>query len=297
MAGTPNRYYSAIAQDTTLSSPATAGATSITVTATTGFPTTFPYTLALDWNTSLEELVDVTSVTGLTLFVTRAVDSTTATGHGAGAVVRHVLTARDIREAQQYMSNTTGVHGVTGNVVGTTDVQVITNKTMAYGSNTFTGFPSGFVAPTIGATPIASGASVPTLAGLALSYPFENWYINAVAFAGYTAYCQTNGSVQYLTTASTANGTLNITAASGVALNSIMTVGEAITFALLITNTATPFYPNAIQVDGGAITPKWSNGTAPTAGNASAVDIYQFTVLKTANATFTVLAIGPVKYA
>ena len=141
-----------------------------------------------------------------------------------------------------------------------------------------------------------------TIAGLTtqgelLEYPYENWYINGAAFAGYTAYLQTNlSAVHYLTGTSTANGTLNITAASGTTLNSVMATGQAITFSLLITNT-TAYYANAYQVDGSAVTPKWSGGTAPSAGNASAVDIYQFTILKTGNAAFTVLAAGPIKYA
>jgi len=43
-------------------------------------------------------------------------------------------------------------------------------------------------------------------------------------------------------------------------------------------------------MDGSSVTPKWQGGTAPTAGNASSVDVYAYTVIKTANATFTVLA-------
>lgn len=137
-----------------------------------------------------------------------------------------------------------------------------------------------------------------TLAGSVFQYPLEAWYINATAFAGYTAYLQTNNAVHYLTTTSTANGALNITYASGVTLNANMVTGQAISFALLITNT-TAYYANSIQVDGttSGVTTKWSGGTAPSAGNASAVDIYQFTILKTGSATFTVLAAGPIKYA
>lgn len=155
---------------------------------------------------------------------------------------------------------------------------------------------STYIVKASGSINDATKSGTQTLINKTLAYPMESWYINASAFAGYTAYIQTNTAVHYLTGTSTGNGTLNITYASGVTLNSNMVVGQAITFALLITNT-TAYYPNAIQVDGSAVTSKWSGGTAPAAGNASAVDAYQFTILKTANAVFTVLAAGPVKYA
>ena len=112
-----NRYYSSIAQDTTLTSGITSGATSMTVSATTGWPlTTYPFTLALDYNTSLEELVDVTAVTGTTVTITRGVDSTTPVAHGVGAIVRHVITARDLTDAQTHYNTalSAGAHGVTG---------------------------------------------------------------------------------------------------------------------------------------------------------------------------------------
>jgi len=62
------------------------------------------------------------------------------------------------------------------------------------------------------------------------------------------------------------------------------------TCAILMTQGSTPYYLNAYQVDGSSVTPKWSGGTAPSAGNASSIDSYSFTIIKTADATFTVLA-------
>ena len=56
----------------------------------------------------------------------------------------------------------------------------------------------------------------------------------------------------------------------------------------LDTNGVTPYYVTAVQVDGVGQTVKWQNGTAPSAGNASSIDAYVFTVIKTASATFTV---------
>jgi len=110
------RYYSATAQDTTLTSAATNSSTSIVVAATTGYPTSYPFILALDYNTSAEELVAVTSASGLTLTVTRAYNGTTAQAHAVGAVVRHVITAQDLTDAQTHYGTTltAGAHGVTG---------------------------------------------------------------------------------------------------------------------------------------------------------------------------------------
>jgi hypothetical protein len=69
-----------------------------------------------------------------------------------------------------------------------------------------------------------------------------------------------------------------------------MSVGQSITAVLMVTNGSTAYYANAFQVDGTSVTPKWSGGTAPTSGNASSIDVYTFTIIKTASATFTVLA-------
>jgi hypothetical protein len=56
------------------------------------------------------------------------------------------------------------------------------------------------------------------------------------------------------------------------------------------TNGTTAYYPTAFQVDGTAVTPKWVNGTAPSAGNASSIDVYTYNIIKTAANTYTVLA-------
>jgi hypothetical protein len=125
-----NRYYSSTAIDTTLTSSINNGAVTISVASTSGFPTSYPYTLALDYDTGSEELVDVTAASGTTLTIVRGRDGTSAVAHDAGAVVKHVISGRDLREAQEHIAGTTSVHGVTGSVVGTTDTQTLTNKTL-----------------------------------------------------------------------------------------------------------------------------------------------------------------------
>jgi hypothetical protein len=125
-----NRYYSSTAVDTTLTGAINSSATSITVASVSGFPASYPYTLALDYDTSSEELVNVTAAAGTTLTITRGQDGTTGVSHDAGAQVKHVISGRDLREPQEHMAASSAVHGVTGSVVGTTDTQTLSNKTL-----------------------------------------------------------------------------------------------------------------------------------------------------------------------
>jgi hypothetical protein len=97
-------------------------------------------------------------------------------------------------------------------------------------------------------------------------------------------------SILYLTTNAGANWTMNFVGTGGTPLNLFMTTGQVMTVALLATQGSTAYYNNAVQVDGTSVTPKWQGGTAPTAGNASAIDTYTYTIIKTGNAAFTVLA-------
>jgi hypothetical protein len=97
-------------------------------------------------------------------------------------------------------------------------------------------------------------------------------------------------SVEYYTGNATANWTLNIRGNSTTTLNSLMAVGEQISIVYLNTNGATPYYPTSFTIDGSAVTPKWLGGTAPSSGNANSIDAYVYTIIKTASATYTVLA-------
>jgi hypothetical protein len=140
------RKYSSRSQQTTLTAGINSTATSATVVSgsallggiTISAGETF--TVVIDPDTALEEIVDVTAVSTNTLTITRAIDTSPATGqaHSAGAVVRHMAIGRDYREANTHIEATTG-HGATGAVVGTTNTQTLTNKTIDAASNTLTG--------------------------------------------------------------------------------------------------------------------------------------------------------------
>ena len=97
-------------------------------------------------------------------------------------------------------------------------------------------------------------------------------------------------SVLYYTTNASANWTVNFRGNSTTSLNTMMATGQSLTVAFLVTQGTTAYYNNVVQIDGTTVTPKWQGGTAPSAGNASGIDVYQYTIIKTASATYTVLA-------
>lgn len=169
-----NAYnYSNTAIQTTLSGNISAGATSLAVAATTGFPTT-PYILAVDYGAATEELVLVTNVGGTTLTVTRGFSGTSAQSHSIGAIVRHVVNAQDLIDFRTHEAATAGVHGVTGTLVGATQSQTLTNKTLTSPtvnggalSGTFTGTHTYSGAVTLSGGGSLSGTFTgnPTLSG------------------------------------------------------------------------------------------------------------------------------------
>jgi hypothetical protein len=118
----------------------------------------------------------------------------------------------------------------------------------------------------------------------------EGVTVSATAATGTINYDVTTQSVLYYTSNASANWTVNFRASSGTSLNTAMATGEAITVVFLVTNGSTAYYNNAITIDGTSVTPKYQGGTAWTAGTASSIDVYSYTIIKTASATYTVLA-------
>jgi hypothetical protein len=113
---------------------------------------------------------------------------------------------------------------------------------------------------------------------------------SATAATGTINYDVTTQSVLYYTSNASANWTVNFRGSSGTSLNTLMTTGQSVTAAFLVTQGAVAYYNSAVQVDGSSVTPEWQGGTAPAAGNASSVDVYMYTIVKTGSAAFTVFA-------
>ena len=142
------RKYSSRSQQTTLSGALTSSATTTTVVSGSSLAGGITisagelFTVVIDPDTALEEIVDVSAISGNTLTIVRGIDGSTGVAHSAGAIVRHMAIGRDYREANTHIESTTG-HGATGAVVGTTNTQTLTNKTLTSPTITGTGAIAG----------------------------------------------------------------------------------------------------------------------------------------------------------
>jgi hypothetical protein len=373
------RKFSSISVESTLASGISNSQTTLTVATGTGSAllggvtlaagNVDQFTLALDPDTTNEEIVFATAVAADTFTIVRARAGTSGVTHSGGATVSHVLTSDDLTAFAAGISPVTSL-GFSGSTSGTTTVQAtavagtntltlpattsdtlvgrattdtLTNKTLTsptintatianstlsaatltgtltagggVGTNgqvlqsTSTGVQwastSTYSAPTIGSTSIPSGTTVTTIAGLTLTSPVlntatsnnpilvapeERTTISATAATGTVNFDALTQGVLYYTSNASANWTLNVRGSSGATLNSILAIGDAITVAFLVTQGATAYYASAFQIDGSSVTPKYQGGTAFSAGNASSIDAYAYTIVKTASATFTVFA-------
>ena len=186
-------------------------------------------------------------------------------------------------------------------VATTNNTLTLTNKTLALGSNTVSGTIAEFNTALTDAN-FATLAGTETLSAKTLTSPVINQGIlvspeermNIVASAA-------NGTINmdtltsgswYYTSNATGNWVLNVRGDGSTTLNSILTTGDSITVAFLAPQGATAYYNTSLEVDGTAsgVTVEWQGGTAPAAGNVSGIDVYLYNIIKTASATYTVLA-------
>jgi hypothetical protein len=186
--------------------------------------------------------------------------------------------------------------------------QTLTNKSISLGSNTVTSTLAQ-LNTAVSDADVASLAGTETLTNKTLTAPA----ISAPTITGTTKIAQiletttlstsavtatqnydviTNGAVTYVTASNTSNYTLNVRGDGSTTLNSVMTTGQALTIAHLVTNGGTAYYLTTLQIDGttSGVTTEWQGGTAPSSGNTNSVDIYSITIIKTGNAAFTAFA-------
>jgi hypothetical protein len=154
------RNYKSTVNAKTLAATMNSSITTMQLNDIIGVPS-YPFTMVIDPDTALEEIVTVNSLSsGNTVNISRGQDGTTGVAHDAGATIRHMITARDLQDAQDHIFTSTNVHGLSGGaeVVGTSSSQTLTNKTLT--------------------NPTISGGSLSNVAG-SLSTPTIGNFTNA----------------------------------------------------------------------------------------------------------------------
>lgn len=223
--------------------------------------------------------------------------ATTGATVAAGTKALVVWTGSDFAVAAQDAANMNGTLAVNR---GGTGAATLTGIVKGSGTSAFTAATAGtdYVAPATATTFTALQTFSGTSSVLAASFANakEKVTISATAATGTVNYDVTTQSVLYYTSNAAANWTVNFRASSGASLDSVMSTGECITVVFLVTNGATPYYNNAVQVDGSSVTPKYQSGIVWSTGSASAIDAYTYTIVKTGAAAFTIFA-AQVKFA
>lgn len=190
-------------------------------------------------------------------------------------------------------STSTTFVDLTTNVTGTLPVANGGTGITSLGANvaTFLGTPSSANLASAVTDETGSGALVfgtsPSISRSLLNTTKEKVTVTATAATGTVNFDVLTQSVLYYTSNASGNWTLNVRGDASTTLDSIMSTGEAITIAFLVTMT-TARYQTGFQINGSAITPEWQGGSAPTSGNANSIDVYTVTIIKTGAATFKV---------
>lgn len=171
-----------------------------------------------------------------------------------------------------------------------------TNTTVFYDGSAWQSFGTGDVTGLTagnGITITNASGPVPTIAvssNATLIAPKELVLVEATAATGAINLDAMVAGVNLRTSNATGNWTINVRGNAVTTLNSMMAIGEQISIVFESPNGSTAYYPTAFSIDGSAVTPRWLGGSAPSSGNINSTDVYVYTIVKTASATYTVFA-------
>jgi hypothetical protein len=227
------RQYSSISVETTLASTISSSATTMTVASGTGSAllggvtlaagNVDQFTVALDPDTTNEEIVFVTAASSDTFTIVRARAGTSGVQHTAGATVKHVLTSDDLNAFKASISPVTNV-GFAGSTSGSTTVQAsavagTTTLTLPAATDTLVGKDT---TDTLTNKTLTS----PTLNTPTINDARQNLTLNAQTGTTYTLVITDNGRLVTLSNAAAITLTVPLNATVAYATGAIINVQQ-----------------------------------------------------------------------
>jgi hypothetical protein len=268
------------------------GANTITLTANVSHAGGYTQTFTATGATSVTLPTSGTLVnSAVTTLSSLSSIGTIGTGTWQGSVIGSTYGGTGVNNGSNTITlggslTTSGAYTLTLTQTANTNVTLPTTGTLATlaGSETFTN--KTLTSPTLNTPTLTT----PTVTNALVTTMRETANVSATAATGTVNFDALTQVVLYYTTNASGNFTVNFRGNSTTTLDSTMSTGQSLSTTFLVTNGSTAYYNSAVTVDGNSVSPKWQGGTAPTSGNASAVDSYTYVIVKTASNTYTILA-------
>ncbi len=227
------RQYSSISVETTLASTISSSATTMTVASGTGSAllggvtlaagNVDQFTVAIDPDTTNEEIIFVTASSTDTFTIVRARSGTSGVQHSAGATVKHVLTSDDLNAFKASISPVTNL-GFAGSTSGSTTVQA----TAVAGTTTLT-LPAAtdtLVGKATTDTLTNKTLTSPTLNTPTINDARQNLTLNAQINTTYTLVLTDNGRLVTLSNAAAITLTVPLNSSVAFATGAVVNIQQ-----------------------------------------------------------------------
>jgi len=219
--------------------------------------------------------IQVTGIVTATTLNQNVVGVVTASGGFSGALTGNVT------------GDATGLSGSPNIVVGS-----VTGTTASFSGNVSVGGTLTYEDVTnidsVGLVTARSGIKVTSGGASFVGSLTERAVVSATA-VNTDANCNIDSGLVHYRTANLGSTANTVYLTSNVGVNTIMATGDIMNFTVIHAVNSSSSYINNLRIEGVDQTESWVGGSAPTDGGSSGVDIYSFTIIKTADNTYTTI--------
>jgi len=219
--------------------------------------------------------IQVTGIVTATTLNQNVVGVVTASGGFSGALTGNVT------------GDATGLSGSPNIVVGS-----VTGTTASFSGNVSVGGTLTYEDVTnidsVGLVTARSGIKVTSGGASFVGSLTERAVVSATA-VNTDANCNIDSGLVHYRTANLGSTANTVYLTSNVGVNTIMATGDIMNFTVIHAVNSSSSYINNLRIEGVDQTESWVGGSAPTDGGTSGVDIYSFTIIKTADNTYTTI--------